>query len=73
MKVETLIERMTSENVSKIEKYTKKYPNSGGYLMNELATKEYWTSLTYESIATLNDALDCGWRPNDICNLFSRK
>jgi hypothetical protein len=71
-KEETLIERMSTETVSRIEKYCTKYPNSGGYLMNELATKNYWTGLTYESIATLNDVLDCGYTPNDISNLFSR-
>jgi len=69
---ETLIERMSTETISKIEKYCVNYPNSGNYLMNELSNKNYWTSLTYESIATLNDVLDCGYRPNDISNLFSR-
>ncbi len=72
MRTELLIERMSEENVKKIERYTKKYPNSGGWLMGELSKHNYWTSLTYESVATLNDVLDCGWRPNDICNLFSK-
>jgi hypothetical protein len=72
MRTELLIERMSEENVKKIERYTKKYPNSGGWLMGELSKHNYWTSLTYESVATLNDVLDCGWKPNDICNLFSK-
>ena len=72
MKTELLIERMSEENVKRIEKYCVKYPNSGGWLMGELSKHSYWTNLTYESIATLNDILDCGWRPNDISNLFSK-
>jgi hypothetical protein len=73
MNIKFLIERMSEENVKKLESYCVKYPNSGGWLMNELANHYYWTNLTYESIATLNDVLDCGWRPNDIANIFSRK
>ena len=72
MKTELLIERMSEENVKRVEKYCVKYPNSGGWLMGELSKHNYWTSLTYESVATLNDVLDCGWKPNDICNLFSK-
>jgi hypothetical protein len=69
----TLIERMSSKNVSEIEKFTKNYPNTGGWLMNELATKEYWTNLTYESVLTLHNVLNCGYTPTDIDNLFSKK
>jgi hypothetical protein len=67
---ETLISRMSAENVAIIERYTKHYPNSGNALMSELSIVEYWTKLTYDSITTLNNVLGCGWTPTDISKLF---
>jgi hypothetical protein len=72
MKVETLIERMSEENVNRLHSYCANYPNVGKYLMDELNTLSYWTHLTYENIANLNDALNCGWRPAEIGNLFHK-
>lgn len=69
---EPLISRMSAESRERLEHYAKHWPGIGGYLMKELNTIPFWTSLTYESIATLNDALDCGYRPADISNLFSK-
>jgi hypothetical protein len=73
MKTQFLIDRMSIENVNKILKYTNRYPNTGESLMNELAYKEYWMKLTYDSIAILNNILDCGYTPTDISNLFKSK
>ena len=67
-----LIDRMSIENVNKLLKYSKKYPNSGESLINELCNKEYWTNLTYEYVCALNDALDCGFHPTNIDNLFKK-
>jgi hypothetical protein len=68
---EPLISRMSAESLERLERYAKNWPGIGGYLMRELNTIPFWTSLTYESITTLNDALDCGYRPSEISNLFS--
>jgi hypothetical protein len=69
--IEPLISRMSAETRERLERYARNWPGCGGYLMNELNTIPFWTSLTYESIATLNDALNCGYRPAEISNLFS--
>ncbi len=71
--IQPLISRMSAESRERLERYVSHWPSIGGYLMNELNTIPFWTSLTYESIATLNDALDCGYRPADISNLFQTK
>jgi hypothetical protein len=73
MKTPSLIDRMSIEALDKLESYTKVYPNSGNALMLELSKIEYWTNLTYEYICVLNDALDCGYRPAQIDNLFNKQ
>jgi hypothetical protein len=72
MKVETLLERMSGENVNKLHNYCAHYPNVGKALMNELSTICYWTQLTYESVANLNDVFGMGYRPENVGNLFSK-
>ncbi len=72
MKVETLLERMSSENVNRLHSYCENYPNVGKALMSELSTICYWTQLTYESVANLNDCFGMGYRPENVGNLFSK-
>ena len=43
-----LIERMSSENVERIVKFSEVYPSLGGALLKELGEFEYWHYLTYE-------------------------
>ena len=72
MKVETLLERMSDENVNKLHIYSANYPNVGKALMSELSTICYWTQLTYETVANLNDCFGMGYRPENVGGLFSR-
>ena len=72
MKVETLLERMNVENVNRLHTYCEHYPNVGKELMKELTTICYWTKLSYESDANLNDCFGMGYRPENVGNLFSK-
>ena len=72
MKVETLLERMSTENVNRLHTYCEHYPNVGKELMKELTTICYWTKLSYESVANLNDCFGMGYRPENVGNLFSK-
>ncbi len=68
----SLIERMSSENVEKIVRFSEVYPSLGGALMEELSKVEYWHYLTYEAVMRLNDVLNCGYSPLDISELFKK-
>lgn len=72
MKVETLLERMSDENVNRLHIYSANYPNVGKALMGELTKLSYWTQLTYESVANLNDVFGMGYRPENVGKLFSK-
>lgn len=72
MKPETLLERMSVENVNRLHAYCSHYPSVGKAIMNELSTLSYWTQLTYETVANLNDVFGMGYRPENVGNLFSK-
>lgn len=63
---------MNGENVNKLHNYCTNYPSVGKALMDELTTKGYWTQLTYETVANLNDVFGMGYRPENVGNLFSK-
>lgn len=69
----SLLERMSIENVERIDKFSEVYPALGNVLKEELGKFNYWHYLSYEAVMRLNDVLGCGWRPTDISKLFEKK
>ena len=70
---EPLINRMKTADVNRMLDYNQKCPASGKNLIDELMKIDSWLDLRYDSVCTLNDVFDCGYRPNSIGNLFTSK
>ena len=68
-----LINRMSTADVNRMLDYNQKCPASGKNLIDELMKIDSWLDLRYDSVCTLNDVFDCGYRPNSIGNLFTSK
>lgn len=73
VKQNLLINRMDIENVNKLLEWNNTYPATTEVLINELMEKEYYVHLSYGSIITLHNALECGYEPADIHKLFNQR